>query len=119
VDAAAAELRRLAVRAGREIDDFVPRHLLEFDVELNAVLDLTDAEVAMAVGLGEKQLQADDATLCQEVGEAAHHLGREAILAPSATGTGTVLAVFVERVLPKSRLTLVSTTLWDSVPKSD
>ena len=54
--------------------------------------------------------------LCQEVGEAAHHLGREGILAPSATGTGTVLAVFVERVLPNSRLALVSTTRWDSIP---
>ena len=62
VDVAAAELRRLAARAGREVDDFMPRHLLEFDVKLNAILDLTDAEAAMAVGLDEAQLRADDAT---------------------------------------------------------
>jgi RES domain-containing protein len=117
-DAAVAELRRLAARAGRKVDDFMPRHLLELDVKLNAILDLTDAEVATAVGLDETQLQADDATLCQEVGEAAHHLGREGILAPSATGAGTALAVFVERVLPQSRLALVSTTLWDSIPRN-
>ncbi len=119
VEAAAAELHRLAARAGREVDDFMPRHLLAFDVELNAILDLTDTEAALAVGLDSAQFQADDATRCQEVGEAAHHLGREGILAPSATGTGTVLAVFVERVLPQSRIELVSTTDWDEIPGSD
>jgi len=116
VEVAAAELRRLAARAGRTVDDFMPRHLLEYEVELAAVLDLTDPATVGAVGLDESQLRGDDATACQEVGEAAHHLGREGILAPSAAGGGNVLAVFVERLAPPSRVEIISTTAWESVP---
>ena len=65
--------------------------------------------------LDENLLRADDPKQCQEIGGAAHHLGLEGILAPSATGSGTVLAVFVERLLPDSQLELVKTTVWNSV----
>ena len=116
VEVAAAELHRLATRGGRAVNDFLPRHLLEYEVELDAVLDLTDPATLKAVGLSEEQVRSDDPTSCQEVGEAAHHLGREGILAPSATGAGDVLAVFVERLSPNSRLEVVSTTLWDTAP---
>lgn len=116
VPTASAELRRLAERAGRELVDFMPRHLLEFDIKLEALLDLTDPGVVEAVGLTQQDLTADDATNCQEVGEAAHHLGREGILAPSATGVGTAVALFVERLLPDSELRLVETTLWETAP---
>ena len=94
----------------------MPRHLLEYEVELSALLDLTDEATLEAVGLSEAQVRSDDATPCQEVGEAAHHLGREGILAPSATGVGDVLALFVERLSPNSRLEVVSTTLWATPP---
>jgi len=116
-ETAAAELHRLAARAGRDVDDFMPRHLLEFDLELGGLLDLTDLDALHAVGLDEDRLHQNDATACQEVGEAAHHLGREGVLAPSATGAGIVLAVFVERVLPGSRIEVVSTTVWESITR--
>lgn len=116
VDVAAAELRRLAARAGREVDDFMPRHLLEYEIEVGALLDLSHGSAIEAVGLSQEQLHADDATPCQQVGEAAHHLGREGVLAPSAAGEGNVLALFVERLLPNSRVEVVSTTVWNSIP---
>lgn len=118
-DAAAAELKRLAARAGRAVNDFMPRHLLEFEVKLDALLDLTDPEAVKAVGLKEEHLRANDAAPCQEVGEAAHHLGREGVLAPSATGEGIVLAISVERLLPASRFDVVATTVWESVQEED
>jgi RES domain-containing protein len=118
-DAAAAELKRLADRAGLAVSDFMPRHLLEFEVKLDALLDLTDRDAVKAVGLEEAHLHADDAALCQEVGEAAHHLGREGVLAPSATGEGVVIAIFVERLLPASRFEVVSTTVWESIQEED
>jgi RES domain-containing protein len=114
-EAATAELLRLAARAGRDVDDFMPRHLLEFEVKLGRLLDLTDVEAVGEMKLDENLLRADDPKQCQEIGEAAHHLGLEGILAPSATGSGTVLAVFVERLLPDSQLDLVKTTVWNSV----
>jgi len=99
------------------VDDFMPRHLLEFEVKLDALLDLTNLDAVKAVGLEEGHLRADDAGLCQAVGEAAHHLGREGVLAPSATGEGVVLAIFVERLLPASRFEVVSTTVWESIQR--
>lgn len=112
VETAEAELRRLASRAGRRLTDFMPRHLLEFDARLEALLDLTRPGALEAVGLSSEEYGTEDAARCQEVGEVAHHLGREGIKAPSATGTGTVLAIFVERLQPPSSLELVSTTTW-------
>ena len=57
------------------------RHLLEFEVELSAVLDLTDSGAQVAVGLTEADLKGDDLTRSQAIGEAAHHLGREGVRA--------------------------------------
>jgi iron complex transport system ATP-binding protein len=59
------------------------------------VLDLTVGPARQAVGLTLDDISGEDPTACQEVGEAAHFLGMQGIRAPSATGTGTVLAVFV------------------------
>jgi RES domain-containing protein len=116
IEVVAAEFRRLAERAGRDPADFMPRHLLQYEIELRAVLDLTDEAAMAAVGLTEAQLRSSNSEACQRVGEAAHHLGREGVLAPSATGEGLVLAVFVERLLPTSRLDIVSTTVWRTPP---
>lgn len=107
-----AEFRRLAERSGRNPEDFLPRHLLRYEIRLDALLDLTDAAARKELGLSDAQLRSTDVRICQEIGEAAHHLGREGVLAPSATDAGEVLAVFVERLLPSSRMDLVSTTEW-------
>ena len=44
----------------------------------------------------EADLVADDIRLPNEIGQAAHHLGFEGVLAPSATGHGVVLAIFLD-----------------------
>jgi hypothetical protein len=43
-------------------------------------------------------LGSDDQTPCREVGEAARYTGFEAVVAPSATGDGTVIAVYIDRL---------------------
>lgn len=116
VEVAAAELERLAERAGREVADFMPRHLLEYEIELEAVLDLTDETALDALELSRADLSSPTAGSCQRVGETAHHLGWEGILAPSATGTGNIVAVFVERLLPQSRVEIRSRKVWE-VPR--
>lgn len=107
-----AEFHRLAERSGRDPEEFLPRHLLRYEIRLESLLDLTDAAARKELGLSDAQLRSADARACQEIGEAAHHLGREGVLAPSATDAGQVLAVFVERLLPASRMDLASTTEW-------
>lgn len=116
VEVVQAEFHRLAERAGRSPADFLPRNLLRYKIRLDAMLDLRDASALEALGLTAEHLRSNDPALCQEIGEAAHHLGREGILAPSAAGSGHVVAVFLERLLPDSQIKLVSTTVWETPP---
>lgn len=97
---------------GREIDDFVGLRLYRLEVTLGAVLDLRTDEALAAVGLNGAALAASDRRVCQAVGDAAHFLGYEGILAPSATGAGQVLAVFTDKQHPDSNLEPVSNKAW-------
>jgi RES domain-containing protein len=73
-----------------------PRRLATIRVRLSRVLDLTNEQVRVALGVSETDLTADDPVIPRAIGETAHHLGYEAILAPSAAGRGRVLAVFLD-----------------------
>jgi len=46
--------------------------------------------------VSEADLTGEDPAIPQAIGEAAHHLGYEAILAPSAVGQSHVLAIFLD-----------------------
>jgi RES domain-containing protein len=112
----ADELHRLAARQSLRPDDLVPRELHLFDVRLQAVLDLRSVENQEALGLTIDVIRADDASACQQVGEAAHYLGVEAVIAPSAAGPGVVLAVFTDRLRPGSAVTAISSEIWTEAP---
>jgi RES domain-containing protein len=96
------EFHRLAARHGLRPEDFLPRDLHHFRVKLEAVLDLRREDALEAVGLDVTRVRSDNRAPCQAIGEAAHYLGLEAVLAPSATGSGDVLAVFFDRLRPES-----------------
>ncbi len=112
-DIVAAEFRRLATRSGRSTADFLPRQLYQIEVKLQLVLDLTDGGHVHALHIDDADLVSDDLTTCQAVGDAAHYLGTEAVLAPSAAGTGVALAVFTDRLGPASVLTPRLMRVWD------
>lgn len=116
VEVVQAEFLRLAEKAGRDPKDFLPRHLLHYEIELNAILDLTDEAALEALDLTPERIRLHDPSRCQEIGEAAHHLGREGILAPSAAGSGQIVAIFMERLLPDSKVKLESTEVWERPP---
>ena len=106
------EFHRLVRRQARSIADFLPRTLFRYDLALEDVLDLRTLAALDAVGLGLDHVRSDDLSACQHVGEAAHHGGREGILAPSAAGGGEVLALFIDRLRPGSSLTPVKLSEW-------
>jgi RES domain-containing protein len=110
------EFYRLAARQGRAPEDFLPRRMYRYEVTLGAVLDLQDPAARTSVDLGEAELKANDATRCRQIGEAAHYLGLEGILAPSATGEGTVLAVFFDRLHADSQIRDIDNEPWTSPP---
>lgn len=111
-DTVQAEMERQARLQGRSIDDFVGLRLYQLEIALRVILDLRTEEALAAVGLDTTALAATDRTLCQSVGDAAHFLDCEGILAPSATGTGQVLAVFTDKQHPDSHIEPVSHSPW-------
>jgi RES domain-containing protein len=106
------EFRRHAARQGRSPADFLPRAFYVYEVELSELLDLRDRGRRESLDLDDEALRADDLTTCQRIGEAAHHAGREGIIAPSAAGAGTVVAVFLDNLKPGSYVQPGEHRLW-------
>jgi RES domain-containing protein len=117
VDTAAAEFFRTAERQGMPADHLLPRRLHRYEVRLVALLELRSSPSLAAVGLDELAVQQINSRPCQQVGEAAHHLGFEGIWAPSASGVGEVLAVFWDRITPGSSIRPVDSATWESLPR--
>ena len=90
------EFARSLRRAGLPRGQARARRLAGIKIQLSRVLDLTDVDVLTSLGLSPTDLLGDDFVMPQRLGSAAHHLGFEAILAPSATGEGCVLALFLD-----------------------
>lgn len=93
-----AELTRQAERQGLNVDALLPRELFEFSADLDKVLDLTDKATRDALGIAPPDLVREDHRFTQEIGEAAHEHGFQAIRYPSATGIDHVLAIFPEKL---------------------
>jgi RES domain-containing protein len=97
-DTAAAELHRAAEGMGLRVAAVLPRELYRYDVDLVRVLDLRDRSIRDALGVTLDELLAADRTRSHQIGEAASRLGVQALVCPSATGVGDVLAVFVDNL---------------------
>lgn len=100
------ELARSARRAGLSPRQLGPRRLATIEVRLGRVLDLTSPAVREALGVTLETLTDDGTAMTRSIGAAAHRLGYEGILAPSATGEGTVLAVFPDRLAAGSAVSV-------------
>ncbi len=111
-----AEFHRLAARQRLDPADFLPRTLYRYGVELTDVLDLTAPANQDAVGYGLGGISGDDLTTPRNIGEAAFACGREAVSAPSATGHGQVLVVYLERLSPGSHVREEESEMWEQVP---
>jgi RES domain-containing protein len=115
-DTVVAEFNRLATKFGLATSAFLPRVLYGYEVVINDALDLRDADAREVVGLDDRALAADPPSLCQQIGEAALTGGREAILAPSATGLGDALALYIGRLGQGTRLAHEELQRWDTPP---
>jgi len=101
------ELARATRRAGLAGPRMVPRRLVTIHVRLSRVLDLTTEGTRVSLGVSEADLVADDPSIPRLIGEAAHHLGYEAVLSPSAAGSGEVLAIFLDNRAADSALEVI------------
>jgi RES domain-containing protein len=73
-------------------------------VKLSRVLDLTDPATRATLGIDLPSILEEDSATAREIGEAANYLGFEAILAPSASGEGSVLAILMTNRAADSEL---------------
>jgi RES domain-containing protein len=110
------EFYRLAKRQSRAPEDFLPRRMYSYDIALAAILDLRNTSTRTALGLSELDLRSNDASKCQQIGESAHYLGLEGVLAPSAAGEGNVLAVFFDRLHADSQVRDLDYEPWTAPP---
>lgn len=113
VDVVAAEFHRHLTRQGLRRQDALPRMLYEYDVRLGQVLDLRAPEILQSLALHHDLARAD-VQRCHAIGDAAHYLGVEGILAPSAAAPGDVLIVFLDRQQPSSGLEVIEGTRWEA-----
>ena len=100
--------------------------LIACDVEVTDIVDLTTPAAQFAVGLSDPAVlysEPQDPTrgaaylACQQVGQAAHQLGRHGMLVPSATHRGNTLALFAEHLSEAERPVPVGgIATWDSLP---
>jgi RES domain-containing protein len=68
----------------------------ELEVNLGAVLDLTDADVLEKSGIKRDTLTGDDLNATREIAAEARERGYEALLVPSAAASSKNLVVFLE-----------------------
>ena len=78
----------------------LPREMWRWNVDLTRVADLCSGAALAALGLGSPSPTSDEWPGFQRVGEALHHAGWTALVAPSAARpSGRVLCVF--RAIPR------------------
>lgn len=93
-----SELRRQAARQNIAVEHMLPRELWVVSVSLRRVLDLTQPENLLTLGLTVEDLVRDDHGFTQSLGRYAVESGYEAIRTRSATGTDDVFAVMVDNL---------------------
>lgn len=115
-ETAIAEFNRLATKYGLATAAFLPRVLYGYDIVIGDALDLRVADARATLGLDDHAVCADPPDLCQRIGEAAVTCGREAILAPSATGLGEALALYVGRLGAGTQTSYEELERWTTPP---
>ncbi len=110
LEAVDAEFRRILASA-RLVSR--PRELASIRVDLTRVLDLRSPSTMASLGIRAEDVLGDDVAIPQAIGEAAQHLGYEAIVAPSATGMGHIVAVFLTDRAPESTVEVIETRSYD------
>jgi hypothetical protein len=81
---------------------------------LDGVLDLTDEQTLTSAELTAADLVRSEHAFTQQVGEAAHKNGLQAIRSASATGTDAILALFPEN-LGGATIDVELVEVWESI----
>ena len=111
-----AELKRTALRFGISPERLLPRAVYRYDIAIHQCLDLRDQTSREAMGISLDAIRSEDPRRCQEVAMAAHYLGHEGLIAPSATGAGSMIAIFTDRLHADSCVEPRDVEIWSTLP---
>jgi hypothetical protein len=106
------ELRRsyeLLADTDRPEDIAADRILFALDIVLTRVVDLRDERQCSEWGIAAQAIHSNDRSPCQALARDTRRT-HEAIRYASATGAGENLAIFYDRLVPPSRIVLISVT---------
>lgn len=95
-DCCVAELRQAARSLAVPVSALLPRELYTYEAALNRVLDLRDKRVRRQLNVELAELLDTNRIASRELGVAAFRAEWQAIICPSRTGIGDVVAVFPE-----------------------
>lgn len=112
-----AEFYRHLARQGLRAEDALPRVMYQYDIRLSRIVDLRSPTAWPDLDLTAERIRGPDLRRCQAVGDAVHYLGMEGLLAPSATGEGEVLTIFLDRQAPESALYVGESETWTVPPE--
>lgn len=93
-----AELGRAAAQQGFAVEDLLPREVYRIELALDRVLDLRSEDTRSHLGVELDDLLGRDLHKPRRIGALAHELNIQAVILPSATGVGQVIAVFVRNI---------------------
>lgn len=110
-----AEIRRTAARTNVAPENLLPRRLVRYEVATQRMLDLTDADNLAPLGLTHATITGDDVIPTRAIGEAAHYVGFEGIVAPSAAARGITVSIFIARLVPGSVVRIINETNVESL----
>lgn len=91
----------------------LPRVLYQYDVFLDRVLDFLVHETLTAWGTSKIALTGDNLQYTRRIGVDAFNNGYQAIRSWSATGVGSILAVFLNAVTPEQHLKAQYSETWE------
>jgi len=98
-ETAIAEVRRAAEKGNLHLGDLARRDHVVIRARLTRAFDLNSSAFYQSLGRSAESLLRD-ARLCLRIADEARTLGCEALLAPSAVGTGTNLVIYMDRLAP-------------------
>jgi RES domain-containing protein len=81
--------------------------LIPLNIRLQKVLDLTDPRIRNQLKIKlESIAHPADHTVTWQIARISREAGLEGILAPSSAGSGSILAIFMDRLLPLSKVVI-------------
>lgn len=110
VETARAEFDRLVELRAQSASDLLPRVLVTVRLELTKVVDLRVKSILRELGVSDKQFENLLPEACLTAGSLARASGASALVAPSVTGTGTILVAFPDKFTDQDKLELVDQT---------